>query len=268
MVVLSLRERDSEVVSAAEIIGLLGSEQTARKVIGNLVRKGWLTRLVGGRYMFLPPEHGPENLGENNVLALASAVVDPSYVGWWSAAAYHGFTTQRPMSVTVAVLRQTRPQIVEGSEIRFVAVTSRKFFGSERVNVYGRTVTISSPEKTLVDCIDRPDLSGGTSELARIVHAAMKSVDADGLVESAFKMGSTALLQRLGFLTDLVGCPLPEILRARVRAAIPRSFRSRFGRAESRNGDMGYDHAWGLFVNVAQEHLMAEVPGAPVPAHA
>jgi hypothetical protein len=41
---------------------------TAPPVIHNLLRKGWLSRLVGGpRYMFLPPEHGPENLGENNV---------------------------------------------------------------------------------------------------------------------------------------------------------------------------------------------------------
>src|SRR5208283_2638212 len=80
-VILSLREQGREVVHAADIIDLLGSEPTARKVIRNLIRKGWLTRLVGGRYLFLPPEHGPENLGENNALALASAVVEPSYVG-------------------------------------------------------------------------------------------------------------------------------------------------------------------------------------------
>ena len=43
-------------------------------------KKGWLSRLVGGRYMFLPPEYGPENLGENNVLALASAVADSTSV--------------------------------------------------------------------------------------------------------------------------------------------------------------------------------------------
>src|SRR5271165_839373 len=104
-VILSLREQGREVVHAADIIGLLGSEPTARTVIRNLVRKGWLTRLVGGRYMFLPPEHGPENLGENNVLALAAAVVEPSYVGWWAAASFHGFTTQKPMSIAVATLR-------------------------------------------------------------------------------------------------------------------------------------------------------------------
>src|ERR1700688_3325272 len=95
-VVLSLSEQGRTTVRASEIIELLGVESTARKVIHNLIRKGWFVRLVGGRYLFIPPEHGPENLGENNVLAVASAVVDPSYVGWWAAASFHGFTTQKP----------------------------------------------------------------------------------------------------------------------------------------------------------------------------
>ena len=80
-VVLSLREQGRDVVETADIIGLLGSKQTTRKVIRNLVRKGWLARLIGGRYMLLPPERGAENIGENDPLAIASAVVE-SFVGW------------------------------------------------------------------------------------------------------------------------------------------------------------------------------------------
>src|SRR4029077_7662771 len=129
-VVLSLCEQNREAVRAADIIQILGSEPRARKVIRNLLRKGWLTRLIGGRYMFLPPEHGPENLGEKNVLALAAAVVDPSYVGWWAAASFHSLTTQKPMSIAVATLRQIPARTVEGTEIRFVKLTNRKFFGS------------------------------------------------------------------------------------------------------------------------------------------
>ena len=90
-VVLSLREQDRKVVRASEIIEILASESTARKVIRNLLRKGWLSRLVGGRYMVLPPEFGPENLGENNAMAMASAVVDPSYIGWWAKPCFYLF---------------------------------------------------------------------------------------------------------------------------------------------------------------------------------
>lgn len=259
-IVLSFREQGREVVRAAEIIELLGSEQTGRKVIRNLIRKGWLSRLVGGRYMLLPPEHGPENIGENNILALASAAIDPSYIGWWSAAAFHGFTTQKPMTVTVAVLRQVKARTIEGSTVRFVTLAPRKFFGAENHSVYGRNVMISSPEKTLVDCLDRPDLAGGPAELARIVHSAMDTVVPEALAEAALAMKSTALIQRLGFLTDAAGRPLPEEIHKRLREAIPPSARSNFGRPKRKAGDIGYVAAWGLFVNARREDLLAEVP--------
>jgi predicted transcriptional regulator of viral defense system len=191
-VVLSFREQGRDVVETGDIIRLLASEQTSRKVIRNLVRKGWLTRLGGGRYMLLPPEWGAETTGENNPLAVASAVVKESYIGWWSAAAFHGFTTQKPATVFVAVKRQTPARTIEGAEIRFVSVELRKFFGSKRYTVYGRNILISDPEKTVTDCIDRPDLAGGPAELTRIVHAAMAKIDPDKLVLAAVQMRSTS----------------------------------------------------------------------------
>ncbi len=262
-VVLSLREEGRSLVQTADILGILGTdvpETTARKVIRNLVRKGWLSRIVGGKYMLLPPEHGPQNLGENNVLALAAAAVQPSYIGWWSAASWHGFTTQKPMTVFVAVTRQTPQKLIEDSAVRFVKVTARKFFGSQTYDVYGRDVAISSPAKTLIDCLDRPDLAGGPAELVRIAHSALGEADPHDLLAAATAMKSKAVLQRLGFVADLVGRPLPPDVRQVLGEAIPKTYRSHFGRPERREGDIGYVAAWGLFVNARREDLLAEVP--------
>ena len=262
-VVLSLREEGRSLVQTADILGILGTgvpETTARKVIRNLVRKGWLSRIVGGKYMLLPPEHGPENLGENNVLALAAAAVQPSYIGWWSAASWHGFTTQKPMTVFVAVTRQTPPKLIEDSAVRFVKVTARKFFGFQTYDVYGRDVAISSPAKTLIDCLDRPDLAGGPAELVRIAHSALGETDPHDLLTAATAMKSKAVLQQLGFVADLVGRPLPHEVRQALADRIPKTYRSHFGRPERREGDIGYVAAWGLFVNARREDLLAEVP--------
>ena len=259
-VVLLLRLKGQEVVQASEIIDILGSESKARKVIRNLVKKGWLSRLLPGRYMFLPPEHGPENLGENNVLALASAVIKPSYVGWWRAASFHGFTTQKPMSVAVATLRQVSAQVIEDTEVRFVKIAARKFFGFTTYNLHGREVTLSTPTKTVVDCVDRLDLAGGQAEVAQIVGGAATSVDPQELISTALRMKSKALWQRLGFLADLVGWQWPEEARNELRNAIPKSQRSVFGAAERRPEDIGYVSDWGLFVNMSEKDLLADVP--------
>ena len=220
----------------------------------NLIKKGWL---VGGRYMLLPPEYGPENLGENNPIALAAA--EPSYVGWWSAAAFHGFTTQKPMAVTVATQRQMPTRTIEGTEVQFIKIAARKFSGFKTYTIYSRTAAITDPEKTVIDCIDRPDLAGGPAELTRIVYTAMGEIDYEKLVTAAMAMKSTALLQRLGFLTDLVGGKLPEKLRLQVRNAIPKSTRPIFGRRDRREDDIGYVDC-GLFVYARRNDLLAEVP--------
>lgn len=258
--VLTLSEQGRHTVTAAEVIELLGSKGSARNVIQGLVQKGWLTRLVGGRYLFLPPERGPEKLGENNALALASAVVEPSYVGWWAAAAFHGLTTQKPSTITVAVLHQRPAREIEGTSIRFVKVAKRKFYGDQIFEVFGRPVRLSTAAKTVVDCVDRPDLCGGPSELTRIVFGGAQQVDPVALVQDALHMQSIALLQRLGFLTDLVHWKLDDATRARLRTAIPTSARSQFGRAERRDGDLGYVHDWGLFVHASRRDLLADVP--------
>ena len=259
-VALSFREQGRSVVAKADIIFLLENKNTARKVVHSLLRKGWLTRLKRGRYLFLPPEYGPENLGENNPLAIASSIVEPSYVGWWAAASFHGFTTQKPMTITVATLRQVSGRVIEGNEIHFVKVVPRKFFGFKTYAAYGRGAAISTPAKTLLDCVDRPDLAGGSTEVTHIAYGASNMVSQEELTDAALQMKSTATLQRLGFLADLVGWKWPPAIRQRVRDAIPPSTRSTFGRSTRKPGDIGYVNAWGVIVHAAASDLLADVP--------
>lgn len=259
-VALSFREQGQHIVTTADVLALLGNEQSSHRVIENLVRKGWLTRLKRGRYLTLPPEYGPENLGENNPLALASAILDPSYIGWWTAASYHGFTTQKPRMISVAALRQFPSRVIEGHQIRFVKIIPRKFFGFQRENLYGREICISTPAKTLVDCVDRPDLAGGAAEITRIVLGASTTIDTHEMTEVALKMKSTATLQRLGFLADLVGWEWPQEIFQKIHGAIPPSRRITLGRSEFREGDLGYVNRWGIFVHATTADLLADVP--------
>ena len=259
-VLLTFLEEGRQVVSAREILPLLGDERKGRKVIETLIRKGWLVRLGGGKYIILPPDRGPENYGENNALALASASVTPSYVGWWSAAAFHGLTTQRPSIVTMATRKDVAPRSIEGTQVKFIKLPEYEFFGFNAYTIFGREARISTIEKTVVDCADRPRLCGGATELARIVYGAKRSADQRNLVQTALRMRSVSLLQRLGFLTDLVGWMLQEKLRDELRLNIPSSARSTFGRDSKNDHDIGYVHQWGLFVNISSQRLLADVP--------
>ena len=94
-VVLALAEQKRREVGRPEIVQLLGgSAKAADKVIESLRRKGWLERASWGEYLVIPPDQGPAALGESNLLALASRIADPYYIGYGSAAGHYGLTTQ------------------------------------------------------------------------------------------------------------------------------------------------------------------------------
>jgi predicted transcriptional regulator of viral defense system len=146
--------------------------------------------------------------------------------------------------------------------VRYVRASKPKFFGSQLYPLYGRQVPISTPTKTLIDCLDRPALAGGVTEVVRIADRALTKVSGDEAVETAIRFGSKSLMQRLGAIGDLIGRPLPDPVRQRLRAAIPKSARSRFGRGHPLEGDIGYVAAWGLFIDARREEILAEVPRA------
>lgn len=260
-VILSATAESLQVVTRRWVVEVLdGDRVKASHALHALLRKGWLVKLGAGRYAVIPPDRGPEIVGENNALAMASVAVEPAYVGWWSASAFHGLTTQRPALITVATTRQVAARRIEGTRVRFVKLAERKFFGGRIYDLYGRAVAVSDPAKTLVDCLDRPDLCGGHAELARIAFGAKAAVGPQELVETALKMGSVSLLQRAGFLLDLVGWEMPPVLRAAIRDRIPRTARSVFGRKEALAGDLGYVPDWGLIVHATMKELVSDTP--------
>lgn len=85
-VVLALTERHQREATRQQIVELLGgSAKAADHVIESLRRKGWLQRATWGEYLLVPPEQGPDALGDSNLLALASRIADPYYIGFGTA---------------------------------------------------------------------------------------------------------------------------------------------------------------------------------------
>lgn len=259
--VLALTARHASTVTVAEASEILGGESRARGVLRRLHDRGWLQRAVGGRYVLLPPEWGAEKVEDFDVYVLASATVETGYVGWWAAASRHGFTTQVPSVLHVAADRQIAPRDIQGTEVRYVKLTPKKFFGWQDMISFGRTFRISTPAKTVIDCVDRPDLCGGLVELARIVAGGMQSVSDRDLVDSALRLGSVSTCQRLGYFVDLTDSSfLSHDERARLRGAIPAGARSIVGRESSEPDDVGYVRDWGLLVHARESDLLSEVP--------
>lgn len=261
-VVLGLAEQKQWEVSRAEIIELLGVKpKAADKVIDSLRRKGWLERASWGEYLVIPPEEGPDTLGESNLFALASRIANPYYIGYGSAAAHYGLTTQHRSAVIVVTPAHLRGRQVGEGRVRIVNPKPRKFFGFAPVDVLGYKVMMSDREKTSIDCIDRPALAGGVGEAVSILAAASRRLDWPKAADYLERIDSTALVRRFGWVMDHVKADMLEDIRARLLRLAVRGPQTWMGPnpATKVRGAIGYDKTWRLFVNAPREELRESV---------
>jgi predicted transcriptional regulator of viral defense system len=257
-VVLALNERGRREATRAEIIELIGGgPKAADHVIESLRRKGWFERASWGKYLLIPPEQGPDVLGDSNLLALASHIASPYYIGYGTAAAHYGFTTQHRNVIVLVTPMHVRERKLGESLVRIVNPAPKKFFGFESVDVLGHQVMISDREKTAIDCIDRPALAGGAGEVATILATASRRFDWNKAADYLGRIGSGALVRRFGWLVDHVMAELPQAVRERLLRLTGRSGKAWLGPAPNREvpNAIGYDKTWHLFVNVPEEEM-------------
>ena len=257
-VILALTEQGRRELDRAEVIQLLSvTEKAADHIIHSLRRKGWLERASWGKYLLIPPDQGPEALGDSNLLALASRIAEPYYIGFGSAATHYGLTTQHRNVIWLVTLHRLRDRRVGDSEVRIVNPAARKFFGFGPVDVLGYKLMMSDREKTVIDCIDRPDLCGGEGEAAYILGTASRRIEWQKALGYLEQIGSKALMQRFGWLVDHAGADIPAAERERLLRLAGDARRTLLGPAGRIENAVGYDETWHVRVNVSRQDLQA-----------
>jgi predicted transcriptional regulator of viral defense system len=172
-----------------------------------LIEKNWILKIRRGTYVIAPLEAGEKGAAAHTVhsFVIASLLTKPYYIGYWSALNYHGLTEQTPTFVYVATPNKREPRDILDTHFVFVKIHPRKMFGTEETEIEKRKVTISSPEKTIVDCLDLPEYCGGTEELAKALYFSKDELDVKKVVDYAKKIGNTAVVKRLGYICEVFG---------------------------------------------------------------
>jgi predicted transcriptional regulator of viral defense system len=249
------------IVTIEQAMDILGcSYAHARQVLHRLARRRWLIRITPGTYELIPAERGEHAFPDTNPLFVGSTLVTPYYFSFATAAFYHGLSTQASATVYIAttVRKKRRLLTVRGKTYRLVFRPDHKYFGADEVNAYGSDVMMASPEKTVVDSLDRPAYAGDVPEIAAMLWRGQRRLAWDRLGDYALRSRSQALVQRLGYLADVLQLPLERPNRTRLLDTVGKST-PYLGRT-SRWGTGGkYDATWHLVDNVPRQELLAEI---------
>jgi len=220
-----------------------------REALERLVRAGYVRTVRRGVYEIV--EQPRVVIAHEFVLALAQlpSSEDP-YISWRSALSHWGLTEQLSKVIYVAVRRpRPAPKLGGVGRIELVVQSDSRRYGIAEMTVSGTTIRIATPEKAVLDSLDRPDLSGGLEEVVRAV-SSRASLDYDRLVDLALRHPSETLARRLGYLLHVLSLGDPEPLRVRVKRT-KRPVRLDLDEPAV----VGYDPEWRVIDNVGVEAL-------------
>jgi len=213
-IILDLEWRGQKTVTLAELSEMLGAPGSyARKLAHVLVSKGWLERLRPGLFRLIPADRGREGIGDTNPLAAGAVLIAPYFFSFGTACTYHGITEQVFAEVYIACRQRRRAEKIRDHRYVFIHVPEHRFYGYEEVSVLGEPVEMATLERALLDALDRPRYAGGIGEVSRIAARAAVRVSWDDLIVLAGRWGSSAIVQRLGYLLDLQQVRIPDEVR-------------------------------------------------------
>lgn len=250
----SLAEKKKQLFAVKDVMKELGCSHNYAKVItSRLIKKKWLTQIEKGKYLIVPLEAGKESIYTEHEFIIASELVQPYYIAYWSALNYHGMTEQVPFTVFIATTKRRRNKKIHEVSYEFVAITKRKFFGYTAVNIAGKDIFISDREKTVADCLDHPEYCGDVTEVAKAIWNAREELDFERLLDYALKMKNGAILKRLGYLLQKLEIKIPADIDKRIRQNISNGYAvlNTSGRKKGR-----HKSEWKLLVNISDKDLL------------
>ena len=179
------------------------STKSLQKVLYRLQQSGAIERIEKGKYLIIPlgAEKGKYTLHE---FVIGSLLVEPYTIAYWSALNYYGLTEQIPTTVFIQTITRkfnTNPEVF-GVQYKIVKIKKEKVFGIRKEWIEETQINITDKEKTIIDCLDKPQYCGGVIEVAK----ALKNnkFDRKKLENYAQRIGNSGVLRRLGYLCELL----------------------------------------------------------------
>jgi len=240
---------DEEEVSIFEIQNLKNTldlgNRTVNEIVENLVVKGFLSRIERGKYC-------RANFRDENVIG--TFLAKESAVAYWSALNLHGLTEQFPNKIFIQTTQLKKETEFAGTTYQFIKIQPNKRTGIV-YNGYGNyKYPITDIEKTIVDCFDLPQYSGGFAELVRAFYNA--KLNAKKMIDYCEAVNNIAVIKRLGFLAELFEKKNLSSFVKFARSKVNRSY-NLFDVFSENIGDPNND--WYLRMNLSKENILGIV---------
>ncbi len=249
-IILTAEEENRQILSVEDFVSFYGITQSyARKMISDLTEEGWLIRVGKGRYQLLPARTGLNAFPMGDKFVVGCQAFPGSFIAFGSAAEYHGLTTQVFPKIILANLKKNGSEKIGNVRLNLVKINAKNNVGFEDIS-RGPNVRVATKERTIIDCINRPDLSGGISDIKEILERGRKQVNTDRLVNYLASYDSKSLIKKVGYLLEYFDYEVKEETIREMKSQTHGIKAYLFSQRLAGNATTyGYSKDWGLTIN-------------------
>lgn len=188
----AVKNRNLAVFGVKEISSLCGWDKNRTyNTLFSLERKGIITRVRRNNYAITSELAA-------NAFMIATDVIKPSYISFWTALSHYGFTEQQVMAIQLVSTRQAPAFLAGQFKFEVVKFKPSRFYGYKKAEGF----VIAEPEKALVDSLARLDLCGGIGEFAKCLRNAWPSIDKSKLADYLLRFENKSVVSRAGHLIE------------------------------------------------------------------
>lgn len=189
-IITKIKEHQLLIFTPKHVQRLLNiSERNTYQILQRMKQKNIIVSIEQGKYMLR------DQWNLTDIYDIASSLITPSYIGFWSALHLHHLTDQVPQKIFVVSTKRKRAQHIQQQKITFVTMKPHWFFGYER----HEDILVSDKEKTILDCLHMPAYTGGISQ---IYQALSSELNIERLISYCQITKSSTLASRLGYLLE------------------------------------------------------------------
>jgi predicted transcriptional regulator of viral defense system len=190
---LSLIEKNNLAVFGVEEVHCLShwSKNRLYNTLFSLEKKGRIIRIKRNGYAL------KSRLSEN-LFRIATEVAKPSYISFWTALSYYGFTEQQVKAIQLVSTKQMKKMEIDSFGIEVVTFQPVKFYGYKKLEGF----VIAEPEKALIDSLFQLDKCGGLNEFAKCLKNAWESLNKRTFVDYLIRFNNRSVISRMGYLID------------------------------------------------------------------
>jgi predicted transcriptional regulator of viral defense system len=176
--------------------------------------EGLIMRVRDGVYYIIPFEQDSATFMPDWHLLAEPLVGQMFYIGYYSALQIHQLITQPSLKEQIVVNRQIKSseKEIKGVRFQFIYHNEKHFFGYKKVWIDNfNRVFCSDLEKTIVDCLYKPNYAGGIVEVAKAIYMAKDKINCEVLLKYALQFDAQVVIKRLGYLLELLKIETPII---------------------------------------------------------